>query len=62
MWQDIKTAPEEGHMLICFENRSVFYAYRILGRWFWGKGTPLYAHRKITHWMPFPEPPRNDTP
>lgn len=62
MWQDIKTAPESKDIMVFFSNGTILPVLKRKNEWYFYNGDPIYGSHKITHWMPFPEPPRNDTP
>lgn len=64
-WQPIETAPKDGTRILAWDGRSIHVAY-------WGWDNPanrlawLGGHCRIdhidqpTHWMPLPEPPRQE--
>ncbi len=65
-WQPIETAPERGEVLITGLNgnvpgqgRWVAMAKRGSHGWYNG-GDDTYTFHPPTHWMPVPEPPKDE--
>lgn len=66
-WQQINTAPQDTDVLVHDPIFGVFTAQFLDGVWYRSLGGHLVSDEvggddiNPTHWMPLPEPPKNET-
>lgn len=65
-WQPIETAPMDGTMFLAYRRGSFAAAYRVprddCEMWCFGGMSAAVEHSpgiKPTHWMPLPQPPKD---
>lgn len=58
-WQPIETAPKDGTEVLAWDGSYLWIVEYMTGTWL----TPRdegWMRLHVTHWMPLPEPPRQD--
>jgi len=68
MWQPIETAPKDGTEILLADERvsggfMTVVSFEVVegNDWVWHTNDGISYHEKaFTHWMPLPEPPKQD--